>query len=142
MFLHILCLVQTSPAMLADKDIIVAEILKKWVPSFDLDKSNTMHLWEKKYLFWIRLLNLGTLGLKLSKGSMFLTCLRWSIILGFQLPASQIICTISRFGCLYMESSSFLLISFLSIFTKFGQCTWVVLYLQSAWALFQHNLAF
>lgn len=29
MFLYILCLVQTSPAMLADKDIVVAEILKK-----------------------------------------------------------------------------------------------------------------
>lgn len=68
MILRILCSVQTSPAMLADKDIIVAEILKKWVPSFDLDQSNTMHYWEKKNCFSYQAIKLGNFRSETKQG--------------------------------------------------------------------------
>lgn len=51
MFLHVLCFSQTSPAMLAEKDTVVEEILKKWVPSFVLEQSNTTMHHLKKHAF-------------------------------------------------------------------------------------------
>lgn len=125
MFLHILCFLQTSPAILADKDIVVAEILKKWVPSFDLEESNTtLHHWKKNVLN--QAMESGNFRSETKQGQHVFDMI--TVVNSIGISATSLSNHLQNLKVRMVFNGKHLsstLLSF-SILTKYGQCTWVV----------------